>query len=63
MFGEVRPMRSRRRTVGIDVGGTKTLGLLVEHGPAGWRSWTAKRVPSRADDPSAVDAVVGSPAR
>ena len=48
-----------RRTVGIDVGGTKTLGLLVEHGPAGVAVLDRERVPSRADDPSAVDAVVG----
>ena len=48
-----------RRTVGIDVGGTKTLGLLVEHGPAGVVVVDRERVPSRAGDPSAVDAVVG----
>ena len=47
-----------RRTVGIDVGGTKTLGLLVEHGPAGVAVLDRQRVPSRAGDPSAVDVVI-----
>lgn len=44
-------------TIGIDVGGTKTLAVVVQHGPSA-RVVDRERVPSRAGRASSVDAVV-----
>ncbi|UDY35944.1 ROK family protein [Dermatobacter hominis] len=47
-----------RRTIGIDVGGTKTLGVLVERGPDGVVVVDREQVPSDAARPEAVDAIL-----
>jgi glucokinase len=47
-----------RWTIGIDVGGTKTLGVLVERGPDGVVVVDREQVPSDAGRPEAVDAIV-----
>ena len=47
-----------RRTIGIDVGGTKTLGVLVERGPDGVVVVDREQVPSDAGRPEAVDAIL-----
>ncbi len=49
---------SVRRSVGIDVGGTKTLGVLVERGPDGVVVVDREQLPSDAGRPEAVDAIV-----
>ena len=55
-----------RRTIGIDVGGTKTLGVLVERGPDGVVVVDREQTPSDAGRPEAVGrlipGVVGNPA-
>ena len=47
-----------RRTIGIDVGGTKTLGVLVERGPDGVVVVDREQTPSDAGRPEAVDAIL-----
>lgn len=47
-----------RRTIGIDVGGTKILGAVVERGPDGAVVVDRVQVPSDAASPGVVDAIV-----
>lgn len=47
-----------RRTIGIDVGGTKTLGVLVERGPDGPVILDREQVPSDAALPTVLDGIV-----
>ncbi|MBS1837929.1 MAG: ROK family protein, partial [Actinobacteria bacterium] len=47
-----------RRTIGIDVGGTKTLGVLVERGGDGPVILDREQVPSDAGSPSVLDGIV-----
>ena len=54
-----RPVASSvRRSVGIDVGGTKTLGVLVERGPDGVVVVDREQLPSDAGRAESVDAIV-----
>lgn len=48
-----------RRTIGIDVGGTKTLGVLVERGPDGPVIRHREQEPSDAGSSAVLDGIVG----